>query len=715
MNALYKRMMQRLAQWVTACTPMKSAVLLSIITLLSLLLASQLRIEHGGDNFFKANSPAFHSYQRYVQRYPAEQSDLLLVIPYKPLAASWWSDFKKFQLALEREEGVAGVLSILSASASTSSAAALPETSLAHDRLVSKDSKTTLLIVSLKKTTIERSSKLSHLIQKVRNTAQLYRLEVSIAGLPALQAELRQQVQNDIWLFTSVGILVAFVLIWLVIRSWVASLLILIVPFIAVLATFAIMSLIGISLNVLTQILVIFIVVIGASDALHLTHRLRQMDKQGLAIEERLERSVMHIVPACLLTSFTTAMGFLSLLVSQSLAVRQFGMAGFIGSLIVVAIVLLSLPLLAQSSRVKFAFGEPTLRDKDLKRVCAVWVRAIQERHTLLITSALCLLVVLSFVSIQNQTRYQVGENLSTDSDYSKSVSLLQRDYGGDSMLIVMLEPVSHSPKRGQLLKQVDRVQQHLNGGFEKPWLSIRDLLNSTDAGSLNMRLRMLPRSVQQRFWQTSGVASAILSYSLDSRYSSEAMIARVNSALAYGSFTDNWRYTVTGFSVLASASSELILGDLTKSLLLAIFIVMLLCWLIFKKLSWTLFVVVPSIFPVLAITFTLAALSEPIRYAYVLLFSVCFGLSVDSAIHVLIAYRQKLLEARRPINAMADAIYLTGVPLVIANTIVAVGFAVLMLSASPTLSMVGLVGAVAVTFGLFASLLLMPLFAVRN
>ncbi len=707
--------MQRLLHWVLACTPKHSAVLLAVITVLSLVLASQLRIEHGGDNFFHSESPAFIEYQRYSQRYPAEQRDVLLITQYKPDSTAWVTNFRDFHLALEKLEGVSGVLSILTAADERAGETRLPETGFAYDRLVSREGRATLLVVTVEQSVIGQASKMSELLQSIQSKALQHQFDLSIAGLPALQQELRQQVQNDIWVFSSVGLVLAYVLIWLALRSWISSLLILLVPIVAVLATLAIMSMVGISLNVLTQILVVFIVVIGASDALHLTHRLRKMNAQGMAISQSLERTVLDIVPACLLTSFTTAIGFLSLLVSQSLAVKQFGFAGFVGSLIVVIVVLLSLPLLARANAAKYEHSRPIIKGQHFMRACASWVRVIQDYRGLLIVSASCLAAVMLFVSMQNQTRYQMGENLSNDSAYSKTVSMLQREFGGDSMLIVLLEPVAHKPSRGQLLTQVDRVQQHLNGSFEKPWMSIRDLINNTRGGSLNMRLRMLPRSLQQRFWQTSGLESAILSYPLDTNRSSEAMIVRVQTALDYGLPSENWRYSVTGFSVLASASSKQILGDLTKSLLLTLLIVMLFCWFIFKKVSWALFVIVPSVFPILAITFTLSMMNEPIRYAYVMLFSVCFGLSVDSAIHVLIAYRQKLSESVRPINAMVNAIYLTGLPLVLANTIVALGFAVLLLSASPTLSMVGFVGAIAVLFGLIMSLKLMPLFVYRH
>lgn len=706
--------MQRLLRWVMACTPKQSATLLTMITVVSLLLASQLQIEHGGDNFFHSDSPVFLEYQRYSQHYPAEQRDVLLITQYKPDSALWVASFRDFHLALEKQEGVSGVLSIMTAATETAGETQLPDTGLAYDRLVSEDGRSTLLVVTVEQPVIEQAAKLSQLFQSIRSKARHHQFDISIAGLPALQQELRQQVQNDIWLFASVGLVLGFLLILLVLRSWIASLLIVAVPIIAVLATLAIMSLVGISLNVLTQILVVFIVVIGASDALHLTHRLRKMSAQEMALNKRLERSVLDIVPACLLTSLTTAVGFLSLMVSQSLAVKEFGIAGFLGSLIVVAVVLLSLPLLAQASSTQYDKNKARVNEQRFMRACSLWVRAIQEHRTPVAVLALCLAMAMLLVSMQTETRYQMGENLSNDSAYSKAVSMLQRGFGGDSMLIVLLEPVELNPSRGQLLMQVDRVQQHLNGSFEKPWMSIRDLIDNTKGGSLNMRLRMLPKSLQQRFWRTAGSESAILTYPIDTNHSGEVMIARAETALRIGLPSENWRYSVTGFSTLASSSSKLILSDLTKSLVLTLLIVMLFCWAIFKKVSWALFVIVPSVFPILAITFTLATLHEPIRYAYVMLFSVCFGLSVDSAIHVLIAYRQKLFVSVRPVNAMIDAIYLTGMPLMLAGLVVALGFAVLLLSASPTLSMVGLVGAIAVLFGVLLSLLLMPLFVYR-
>jgi len=692
-------------------------MLLGVIAFVSTVFVTQLKVQHGSDAFFESKSSDFTGHQRYAQQYPAEQQDLLLITPFEPESAAWINRFERFNTAIEQIAGVDHVISILSAATKTADGIQLPTEGAVTDRLVSNNKGSTLLVVSLDSDQLLLPKQLKQTVGNIRKAAEEHNLSLQYAGLPALRLELRQQVLNDVWLFAVIGTLLALVLIWITLKQWITAALILLGPVIAVVATLGLMALVGVSLNVLTQMLVVLIVVIGASDSLHLAHRLMHMRRSGLDQSTALQQCVVKVVPACLLTSLTTAIGFASLSISQSSAVQEFGAAGFMGSVVVVAVVVVSLPLLAASCyRVSMPTFAPVLADQDSQHYfakrCTRFVYRISDSKIAILLAAAILAVGMLVVSLDNEASYEVGENLPIDSHYLSSVEQLREEFGGGYMLVVLVEPVGDAVRRGVLLQQVDKVQQALNASFEKPWTSIRDLIKATPGRGLNSRLRVLPKFLQHRFWDPNNTGSAILTFTLDSheKHDINQAVARTQVVLQHVVSDEKWQYSVAGFVALASSASELILTELLKSLLLAMALIVILCVALFRKLNWAFMVLLPTLFPILGITFVLGAVDEPVRYMYALLFSVSFGLSVDSAIHILNAYRHQLAHSGSPTASMGHAVSITFVPLLLATIVVVMGFIVLTLSASPTLSMVGVLGALAIGCALVSSLIFIPL-----
>jgi len=62
---------------------------------------------------------------------------------------------------------------------------------------------------------------------------------------------------------------------------------------------------------------------IGFTDGVHLVVGIRQNRASGSTARDSVYDAVLHIGPACLLTSLTTAIGFGSLMVSKSTMIRR--------------------------------------------------------------------------------------------------------------------------------------------------------------------------------------------------------------------------------------------------------------------------------------------------------------------------------------------------------------------------------------------------------
>ena len=105
----------------------------------------------------------------------------------------------------------------------------------------------------------------------------------------------------------------------------------------------------GVPFTVFAPCFVAVIIVVGTSDLIHLVHRFAEhhANLDGPA-EQRSHRAAeaaaMDVGTACLLTSATTALGFLALLATDIPTLRTFGLATGIGVLLTFAITFLVAP-----------------------------------------------------------------------------------------------------------------------------------------------------------------------------------------------------------------------------------------------------------------------------------------------------------------------------------------------------------------------------------
>ena len=114
----------------------------------------------------------------------------------------------------------------------------------------------------------------------------------------------------------------------------------------AILWTMGILQVLGFSLNALTVLLPTILLVVGVSDSVHfLTHYFRHLEG-GLTKKESLRNTRKEIGRTLLLTSVTTAFGFLSLLVAPLPALKQFGTFTALGVMLAFGWTILLLPVL---------------------------------------------------------------------------------------------------------------------------------------------------------------------------------------------------------------------------------------------------------------------------------------------------------------------------------------------------------------------------------
>ncbi|TXT32715.1 MAG: exporter of the RND superfamily protein-like protein, partial [Planctomycetota bacterium] len=165
--------------------------------------------------------------------------------------------------------------------------------------------------------------------------------DVNIAGAPVVIDELNRlggRESNKKFFFISLGICLC--LLYFQLRDWRMTGMILALTMFATQLTVAILKWCGGEMNFVIDALPVMVMVFTLEVCVHLLSY--YVNAEGSV--DRFQVMFHHAVKPCFLATFTTAIGSLSLCVSEFIPVRQFGWAGTLGSLVALAVGLVLTP-----------------------------------------------------------------------------------------------------------------------------------------------------------------------------------------------------------------------------------------------------------------------------------------------------------------------------------------------------------------------------------
>lgn len=737
--------MIRLADILFSRTLQVLATLLLILgSGLALYYGSLLQFDEHQEDLFRTDEHQYARYQYYAEHFPAEQQEISILIQadqpriaeIELLNAENLSTLLALRHTLERLPAAAHVISIfavprlesLATKASDGDNEALLELKrkLSNPgywpaKLLSENQQVMVFVVELQTEGDQSAETLKRLLgeidRSVTDSLNNSSLSAQVTGFPSLRIALRDQIKLDSVKYTTLAFLFSMLVAFLYFRSGVLVIATLIGPLAAVLCVFGLMSAAGMTVNVLTQMVGVLILVVTYSDSLHLIAHCRRNLTDGLSSRHTLRSALMRIGPACLLTSLTSAAGFVSLALSNSPTIVQFGVLCAVGTLIGFIAVMLSLPLIMFIC----SYHVRRLSDK----------RGDSERHgattpgstkgtkpkkyrldSFIIASGILLTVFVLGSSTQLKTDYSFTENLPTDHPARTALALADESMNGQLPLHIMLE---WSPdvlfKRRQMIGHIRALQKELKEATGKDWFSISDLIRMTPGfGTLSKLKQLPPYAVEHFFLPRARVAIVTTHMTSAGAHDIREFMAVINPVLeTFQQSHTGVSVEVAGFLSLVGSGSQYMISDLAKSLFGAIVVIFVLNVLLFRSYRLGLISLMPNIAPIAAVGAALFWTDEPLRYSSVVLFSICLGLAIDDTVHYIVRFRQH----QRSGVSVRIATQLTtrevGSVLILTTFIMCAGFAALLISTTPAVVSMGALACVALIVALLSDLLLLP------
>jgi hydrophobe/amphiphile efflux-3 (HAE3) family protein len=551
-------------------------------------------------------------------------------------------------------------------------------------------------------------------------------LRFHLAGSPVFNRELERLNTRDNALFTPVAAGLVAVLLALALRGAVVVALAMGCVGGTVAWVRGAMTLLGVPLDTTTSLLAPLLMVLAVCVVVHVLVRYQRERAAGRSAAEAVDEIEAHVLLPALLTAVTTAIGFVSLLVSPIASVRSFGVFSALGTLV-------SFLLGAVAVPAALRLLEPAGRAAGRDRVGA-WLRAIarfSEQHAGKILVATAALVVLGLASLPRlRVSTHDGEFFPPDHPINLAYDFIEARFGGITPLELVFESDRPEGLRDPAaLAAIARVQdflaatpETLRGVSLADWVGqARQALEGPeaqtrplDAASVDRAAFVLEAVAQDDlpYWVRDDWTRARLSsrtIGLDSEQNT-ALLARVEAAAhAAVAGVPGLSVHVTGLVPVFARMEEYLLSSQIRSFATATLSILVVFAVLLRSVGWALVAMVPNLVPVVLTLAWMALAGIPLDVVTVMIASITLGIVVDDTVHLLHGFQRARAEGLAPGAAMADALARSGHALVFTALVLSLGFATLALSEFRPTARFGELTAVTIAVALAAELLLLP------
>ena len=291
--------------------------------------------------------------------------------------------------------------------------------------------------------------------------------EMHVAGKVIGQAYYIEQIQFEFALFFSIAILLVVFILSLVYRSIWGVIVPLLVVMLSAIWLLGLMGVVGKQIDIMTALLPLVIFVVGVSDVIHLLSRYFEEIRNGKAKLEAIMVAYKQVGMATFLTSFTTALGFLTLLSSGIQPVRELGIYAAAGVFIAFFLSFSLLPAILVLTKVpKLAYKEPS----DLfwnKLVRIIFFFSMRNQWKIL--GATLVVIVVSLWSISRiEVNNYLLEDVGKDDPMRYSFEYFERYFAGARPfeLAVSVKDSTLDVFDPAVVRELERVDKYLQENF---------------------------------------------------------------------------------------------------------------------------------------------------------------------------------------------------------------------------------------------------------
>ena len=598
---------------------------------------------------------------------------------------------------------------------------------------ISQD-KTTALIFGVLKRTVLWDGEIEQEVDYRQLTGHLKALleenrregiNIYLSGTAILQNDFHEIAEKDALSLIPIIFLFMIITLAYLLRSWSGVCYPLLVLTLTNTATYSLGGLLGFQIENMFSVVPLIIMTICLADTIHFFTTYFKEYGEGVSKRKALKSAYqINFIPT-LLTSVTTAIGFLSLSFSDLVPVRNLGILSAFGTMMAWLLTFSILPILLN-------FG----RDRGLKKLqkfhlldFSLITPFLNRRKGVIIIGFLLTSLVALIYGSANDINTNPLTFFKKDWPARHAADFIIGKVGAVSgPEIVVHSGYNQGVLNPQFLKKVDKFsrwldeQNYINKAISLINMAkeIRQIDNNGDASFFTIpdterEVRNLILEYRDKLTNTFNFSNRVtvdmeairitLLWSLMDTKSSLFRIAEIEKkAKDLGLHIE-----VTGKNALYLKMNDYVVRTFFMSMLTAIFLIFLLMVYVFKSFKLGLFSMLPNIVPISFIVGLMMALNINFDMGTALVASVCLGIAIDDTIHFLFHYKRYRQEGLSVEVAIQKVLAGTGKALVLTTGILAISFSFFALGEFIPNVNFGILCSLTLLFALLTDLVLLP------
>ncbi len=595
----------------------------------------------------------------------------------------------------------------------------------------------TMMVVSVNKE-VMNSAKRVDMTNSLKEAGQEFSTRTNIqlhyAGLPFIRSEVASQVRKEMSQFLYLSALVTGLIMFFFFRSFRAVLFSMVIIGIVVVWVMGTLALFGYKITLLSGLIPPVIVTIGITNAIYLLNKYHLEYAKLQDKEKAIAVVVNKMGLATFLTNLTVAIGFLTLLSTDILILREFGIVAGINIMVLFVVSLIMIPGV-------FSWLPPPkpqhLRHLNFKVLgrFVQWIDLMVHRRRIFIYGVSLVLAVVAAMGIMKLHSISfIVDDVPEESPIKKDLKFFEANFSG----IMPLEIVVDTGKRNGVrnVKNLEKIEEFENfldslDHVSRP-ISVLTLVKTSKQAFYNGNPERysLPSKAESvfilKYMKGQTENTGLLKSFVDSTYQKmriSLQIADIGStkldSLVGTVIEPKMRVILehTGMSAVVTGSTKIfirgnkfLIENLRESLLLAFILITLSMAILFANVRMIIISLIPNVLAMMITAGLMGYFNVPLKPSTALIFSITFGISVDNSIRFLAKYRQAQFANKFfvPVS-VSESILETGKSIIYTSIVLFAGFIIFAFSKFGGTIWLGILTSTTLVISMFTNLILLP------
>ena len=605
--------------------------------------------------------------------------------------------------------------------------------------LVSEKGDVAVINITMQMPGVDETAEVNEVVAYVEQMLSHYRAQypdVTIykAGIIAMNHSFAMAAQNDSATLVPTMLLVILVFLTLMLRSFLSVLATLVVIIGAIVATLGIVGWAGMFLHVASVNVPTLIMTLAVADCVHVIASMRHFMRQGMPKSQAIHRSVtLNFVPI-IITSVTTAIGFLMMNMSDSPVLRDFGNLSALGVMIACVLSVSLLPALLNLLPVRFSAkqaGQSSSSD-----IMDKLADIVVHRRNVLLPLSIVVIAGSAALIPYNKVNDESVKYFDTSSEFRQAADFMeQRISGMTTMSIAIKTHQSQGIASPEFLAALGEFTQWLREQPETDHVaSLSDIykrLNKNMHGDDNAYYALpaerelaaqylllyemsLPFGLDLNNQVNVDKSSVKLQLTVKNLGSVELVALEERIYQWFASHAPQYQVVASSPSLMFAHIGETNMASMLSTLPITLILISAL--MIFALRSWRLGMIslVPNIAPAVIGFGLWALISGEINLGLSVVVTLTLGIVVDDAVHFLAKYQHARKAGQNSEQAVRYAFHTVGRALWITTVVLVAGFSVLAMSQFRLNSDMGQLSAIVIFVALVIDFVLLPSLLMR-